>query len=300
MKEITRITFGLTLSCFFAALIMGAVFVVTDTPKKQNEHNNVQETMLDLLGYSKQKPAPKELKFYPVYRYNIEEKGTTYLGYMVPVKAADQETYELLMLTLEGTLVQRFPLKIPLEKAVAAAERQNALQEVLQAPKTFAYQDQTIIARLGDKRVAYLLPGEFTGFKTFIRVMLALDTQFDIIGLEIMEHEEDPGLGAEIKQNYFKNQFKNKSFERLKSLTVVKEPLPEPYRRYLDAPDTIQAGELESIRNQYRDKDIYALTGATISSRAVTNGAKNMVKRFAYRIKILDEVIAGQKIPAMI
>jgi electron transport complex protein RnfG len=148
--------------------------------------------------------------------------------------------------------------------------------------------------------VAYLLPGEFTGFKTFIRVMLALDTQFDIIGLEIMEHEEDPGLGAEIKQNYFKNQFKNKSFERLKSLTVVKEPLPEPYRRYLDAPDTINAGELESIRNQYRDKDIYALTGATISSRAVTNGAKNMVKRFAYRIKILDEVIAGQKIPAMI
>ena len=300
MKEITRITFGLTLSCFFAALIMGAVFVVTDKPKKQNEHNNVQETMLDLLGYSKQKPAPKELKFYPVYRYNIEEKGTTYLGYMVPIKAADQETYELLMLTLEGDLAQRFPLKISLEKAVAAAERQNALKEVLQAPRTFAYQDQTIVARLGDKRVAYLLPGEFTGFKTFIRVMLALDPQFDIIGLEIMEHEEDPGLGAEIKQNYFKNQFKNKSLERLKSLTVVKEPLPDPYRRYLDAPDTIDAGELETIRNQYRDKDIYALTGATISSRAVTNGAKNMVKRFAYRIKILDAVIAGKQIPAMI
>jgi electron transport complex protein RnfG len=300
MKEITRITFGLTLSCFFAALIMGAVFVVTEKPKKQNEHNNVQETMLSLLGYGKQKPAPKELKFYPVYRYIIEEKGTTYLGYMVPVKSADQETYELVLLTLEGSLVQRFPLKISLEQAVTASERQNTLKEVLQAPKTFAYQDQTIIARLGDKRVAYLLPGEFTGFKTFIRVMLALDTQFDIIGLEIMEHEEDPGLGAEIKQNYFKNQFKDKSFERLKSLTVVKEPLPEPYRRYLDAPHTIQAGELESIRNQYRDKDIYALTGATISSRAVTNGAKNIVKRFAYRIKILDEVIAGKQIPALI
>jgi electron transport complex protein RnfG len=153
---------------------------------------------------------------------------------------------------------------------------------------------------LGDKRVAYLLPGEFTGFKTFIEVMLALDPQFEIIGLEIMEDEEDPGLGAEIAQNYFKNQFKNKSFERLKNLTVVKEPLPDDYSRYLEAPDTLNPEELESIRNQYRDKDIYALTGATISSRAVTNGAKNMVKRFAYRIKILDEVIASQQIPAII
>jgi electron transport complex protein RnfG len=279
---------------------MGAAFVVTDKSKKQNEHNNVQKTMLGLLGYSKQKPAPQELKFYPVYRYIMEEKGTTYLGYMVPVKTADHESYELLMLTLEGTLAQRFPLNISLEKAIVASERQNALQAALKAGMTFTYQDQTIIARLGDKRVAYLLPGEFTGFKTFIKVMLALDPQFDIVGLEIMEQEEDPGLGAEIKQNYFRNQFQNKSFERLKSLEVVKEPLPDDYRRYLEASDTLNAGALEAIRSKYRDKDIYALTGATISSRSVTNGVKNIVKRFAYRIKILDEVIAGQQISALI
>jgi electron transport complex protein RnfG len=279
---------------------MGAAFVVTDKSKKQNEHNNVQETMLGLLGYSKQKPAPPELKFYPVYRYIMEEKGTTYLGYMVPVKAADHESYELLMLTLEGTLAQHLPLNISLEKALASAERQNALQAALKPGTTFSYQDQTIVARLGDKRAAYLLPGEFTGFKIFIRVMLALDPKFDIIGLEIMEQEEDPGLGAEIKQNYFKNQFQNKSFERLKSLEVVKEPLPDDYRRFLETPDTLNSGELEAIRSKYRDKDIYALTGATISSRSVTNGVKNIVKRFAYRIKILDEVIAGQQIPALI
>lgn len=300
MKEIIRITFGLTLSCFLAALIMGAAFVATDKSKKQNDYNNVQETMLSLLGYGKQNPAPKELKLYPVYRYIVEEKGTTYLGYMVPVKAANQEAYEFLILTLEGNLAQRFPINISLEKAIEDSERQKALKEELKTDTAFTYQDQTIIARVGDKRVAYLLPGEFTGFKTFIEVMLALDPQFDIIGLEITEHEEDPGLGAEIEQDYFKNQFKNKSFERLKNLTVVKEPLPDDYSRYLEAPDTLSAEELETIRNQYRDKDIYALTGATISSRSVTNGAKNMVKRFAYRIKILDEVIAGQQIPAMI
>jgi electron transport complex protein RnfG len=256
--------------------------------------------MLGLLGYGKQNPAPEELRLYPVYRYIVEEEGKTYLGYMVPVKASDHEAYELLILDLEGILVHRFPLDISLEKAIEDSERQKILEENLKTGTDFAYQDQTVIARLRDKRMAYLLPGEFTGFKTFIEVMLALDPQFDIIGLEIVEHEEDPGLGAEIEQDYFKNQFKEKSFERLKNLAVVKEPLPDDYRRYLEDPDMLSAEELEEIRNQYLDKDIYALTGATISSKAVTNGAKNMVKRFVYRVKILDRVISEHQIPAMI
>jgi electron transport complex protein RnfG len=281
-------------------MIMGAAFVITDKSKKQNEFNNTQATMLGLLGYGKENPAPEELKLYPVYRYIVEEDGETYLGYMVPVKASDHEAYEFLILDLEGRLIQRFPLNISLKKAIEDSERQKILKETLKTETAFAYQDQTIVARLRDKRVAYLLPGEFTGFKTFIDVILALDPRFDIIGLEIMEHEEDPGLGAEIEQDYFKNQFKNKSFERLKNLAVVKEPLPDDYRQYLEGPDTLSAEELEAIRNQYLDDDIYALTGATISSRAVTNGVKNMAKRFVYRIKILDEVIAGHQIPAVI
>jgi len=300
MKEIVRIILGLTIPCFLAAMIMGAVFVVTDKSKKQNEHNNTQETILGLLGYGRQNPVPEELKLYTVYRYIVEEDRETYLGYMVPVNASNHESHEFLMLDLEGRLVQRVPLDISLNKAIEDSERQKILGERLKVGIAFAYQDRIIVARLGEKRVAYLLPGEFTGFKTFIKVMLALDPQFDIIGLEIIEHEEDPGLGAEIEQDYFRNQFRDKSFERLKNLAVVKDPLPDGYRRYLEDPDTLSAKELEEIRNQYLDKDIYALTGATISSRAVTNGTKNLVKRFAYRIRILDEVIAGNQIQAMI
>ena len=300
MKEIIRITAGLTLSCFIAAMIMGAAFVITDKSKKQNEFNNTQATMLGLLGYGKENPAPEELRLYPVYRYIVEEDGETCLGYMVPVKSSDHEAYEFLILDLEGRLISRFPLDISLKKAVEDSERQKILKETMKTETAFAYQDRIIVARLRDKRVAYLLPGEFTGFKTFIEVMLALDTRFDIIGLEIVKNEEDPGLGAEIEQDYFKNQFKDKSFERLKNLAVVKKPLPDDYRQYLEDPDTLSAEELEKIRNQYLDNDIYALTGATVSSRAVTNGVKNMAKRFVYRINILDEVIAGHQIPAVI
>jgi len=283
-----------------AALVMGTAFIFTDKAKKNNEHVNVHTTMLSLLGYSDLNPAPKELKLYSLYRYIIEEKGTTYLGYMVPVTESGKESYELLKLNLEGKLVQRLPMNISPEAAAEDVERATAMKEALKTEQGISYQDRTVIARLGGQRVAYLLPGKFGGFKTFINVILSLNPEFAIRGLEIMEHEEDPGLGAEISQNYFKNQFRNKSFERLKSLDVIKEPLPDEYRAYLNAPDKMDKDKADAIIKQYGEKDIYALTGSTISSRSVTDGVKNMVKRFAYRIQVLNDVIADQKIPALI
>ena len=46
----------------------------------------------------------------------------------------------------------------------------------------------------------------------------------------------------------------------------------------------------------YKDQDIYALTGATISSDAVSSGVKGMTKKFAYRLDILDHVLEQQHI----
>jgi len=301
MKEIIRITVGLTVSCLIAALVMGSVFVITDNAKKHNEHVNVQQTVLGLLGYTKSRPAPSDLRLYTIYRYIISDGDTSTLGYMLPVLKGDSVGYQLAVIDLDGQLVNQFKLGVTPEKASEPTERSAALKEVLKPPRTFVYADSTIIAKLGQRRLAYLLPGEFPGFKTFIDVMLALDPSFKIIGLEITEQEEDPGLGAEIKQDYFKNQFRGKSFEKLKALHVIKEPLPEEYKEYLERgkgrESPIPEGELEIIRSKYQDKDIYALTGATISSKAVTDGVKNMVTKFAYRITRLDSVITRQHIP---
>ncbi|MBW1704368.1 MAG: FMN-binding protein [Deltaproteobacteria bacterium] len=301
MKEIIRIVVSLTISCLVAAFVMGTVFAITDKAKKHNEHLNVQETVLGLLGYSKANPAPSDLRLFTMYRYILEDDKTKNLGYMVPIAGEDKEGYELLIINLKGEFIERLSLDIPPEKAAEEPERKAALMAVIEPPKIFTYADSTIIAKLGGKRLAYLLPGEFPGFKTFIEVMLALDPTFKIMGLEIMEHEEDPGLGGEIEQEYFKNQFKDKSFEKVKELKVVKEPLPDEYFRYLEADKTkeglISREDIEEIKSKYQDKDIYALTGATISSRSVTVGVKNIIKKFAYRVNILDRVIAGQNIP---
>ncbi len=301
MKEIIRIVVSLTVSCIIAAFVMGSVFAITDKAKKHNEHQNVQDTMLGLLGYGKANPAPSDLGLFSMYRYIIEDEKTKNLGHMIPVSHGDKQGYELLVINLKGEFVERLSLDIPPEKAAEGPERESALRAVIKPPRIFTYADSTIIAKLGGKRLAYLLPGEFPGFKTFIEVMLALDPSFKIMGLEIMEHEEDPGLGGEIEQAYFKKQFKDKSFEKIKELRVVKEPLPDEYFRYLEADKTkeglISKKEIEEIKSKYQDRDIYALTGATISSRSVTVGVKNIIKKFAYRVNILDRVIEGQKIP---
>jgi len=299
MKQILRITIGLVISCLAAGTIMGSAYVFTAKAKKHNEHQKEQGTMLALLGYGQGKPAPSALKLHSLYRYVMDEKGSKYLGYMVPVKKGSGPGYALLVITLDGKFHASHELKINADQALESGEREKALATALKGTAGFLYSDETVVASMDGKRVAYLLPGHFQGFKTFIKVMLAVDPGYNILGLEIMEHEEDPGLGGDIVQDFFKNQFKNKSYQKLKQLDVVKEPLPEEYRKALGVKkDSLSQEEVQRIRAKYQGHDIYALTGATISSKAVTDGVKGMVKRFAYRVEVLDRVVQSQKLPA--
>ncbi len=195
---------------------------------------------------------------------------------------------------MAGKMVENKPVQIDEAKIREKEERDKVIREIVGGGKDVSFADQTIVVTENGKRKAYLLDGKFTGFKTFIGVMLALDPQFSLLGLEILEHEEDPGLGAEIEQDYFRNQFKGKSFENLKGLEVVKEPMPDAYFQALEG--NVAESDAAAILKQYVDHDIYALTGATISSRAVNNGVKGIVKKFAYRLNILDAVLADEKI----
>jgi len=293
MKDISTIIFRLTVACLLAGLVMGSAFILTNKAKKHNIHVNEQKVMLSLLGYGDKNPPPAGLAMHEVYRYLVDEgKG---MGYLLPLKDGG---LTFLSLDLDGAFVSQTPVAITPDKAGDESERKQAIEAAIGKEKNLRYAEQTIVVTDNGRRTAYMLPGRFPGFKTFINAILALDQNFAILGLDIMEHEEDPGLGAEIDQDYFKGQFTGKSLERLKTLEVEKKPLPEEYRRVLEAKSQsgMGADELKSIREQYLDKDIYALTGATISSRAVTNGVKGMVKKFAYRVAILDRVLTEQKI----
>ncbi|MEW6594231.1 MAG: FMN-binding protein [Thermodesulfobacteriota bacterium] len=299
MKDIATIIFRLTISCLLAGLVMGAAFVFTNKAKLHNAEQREQQVMLGLLGYSAAAPAPETLALHPLHRYIVTSGETSAIGYLVPVKGREQAGAVFVEISLDGAFLGQQPVSLAAGQAAEAGARDAAIAAALGAGKSLRYADQTIIVTEAGKRRAYLLSGEFPGFKTFIDVVLALDPAFTVLGLEIMEHEEDPGLGGEIVQGYFKNQFQGKTFEALKKLGVVKTPLPEEYRRALEPAkggEAISPEEIARVQALYQDKDIYALTGATISSRAVTSGVKAIAGKFAYRLAILDKVLAEQHI----
>ncbi|HSH12503.1 MAG TPA: FMN-binding protein [Desulfurivibrionaceae bacterium] len=299
MKDMFAIVFRLTVSCLLAGLVMGATFVFTNKAKLHNAEVREHKVMLGLLGYGPETPAPASLQMHPVYRYLVKVGGESSIGYLLPASGPAGSGSVFVNLGLNGNFLGQEPVRLDAHQAGEVGERDAAIATALGSGKEIRYVDQTIVITDGGKRQAYLLPGEFPGFKTFINVIVAVDPAFTVTGLEIMEHEEDPGLGGEIVQGYFKNQFRGKAYEALKKLGVAKEPLPEEYRRVLENDKnggSIGAAEVAQVEASYAAKDIYALTGATISSRAVTNGVKSIVNKFAYRIGILDRVLREQQI----
>ena len=88
--------------------------------------------------------------------------------------------------------------------------------------------------------------------------------------------------------------------EILKNLKVVKEPLPTDYLDVLEPAKAKEgaphAGSDPEIKEKHLKDDIYALTGATISSRAVTNGVKDTVRKFVYRLDILTDALKQENI----
>jgi electron transport complex protein RnfG len=298
MKEIFKITASLTGVCLAAALILGAVYTQTEHARKEIEKRQREQIIKGLLGFGHGKKAPADFTVLPVFRYVLKNpKAGLILGYVVPVK---DEKFALVTIDLSGKPLKAYPLKADAAELGEQASRDIAVSAAL--PKGFhaTYADAFYVSDLGGKRHGYVLPGVTQGFKTFIKLMVSLDKNFTVTGVAITESEEDPGLGAEIVQDYFKNQFIGKTVQILKTLKVIKKPIPN---EYLDVLVPVKAKEahlspekIKEIEKKHVKDNIYALTGATISSRAVTRGVKSTVRKFVYRFNILKKAIEQEKV----
>ncbi len=99
------------------------------------------------------------------------------------------------------------------------------------------------IARKGDNIIGYIVQSFGKGYSSYINTLIAVDKDFRVQKINVLGHAETPGLGDEIETDSFKKQFKDKDIEHLKVLKT-------------DTTEYIQA-----------------ISGATISSRAVTEDA---------------------------
>jgi electron transport complex protein RnfG len=112
--------------------------------------------------------------------------------------------------------------------------------------------------------VGYVFQAEGKGYSSEIQTLVGIDTSGVIRGMKIISQVETPGLGTKIveikhgdKKPWFQQQFIGKTASEL---TLTKDP-------------------------QEKDK-IVAITGATISSRAVTLSVKNQLEKLNQELGI--------------
>lgn len=103
------------------------------------------------------------------------------------------------------------------------------------------------------------------GFSPDLTLMVGIDPQFsELTGIEVLEQTETPGLGNKIEDDWFKDQFKGQIMDDQETVVIKNVKPSDPAR------------------------GIQAISGATISSKAVVNIIRTQVLtvRELYKHKI--------------
>lgn len=124
---------------------------------------------------------------------------------------------------------------------------------VLPGAETFEENDGFYTGLNGGEVVGYVFETESKGYGGTVKVMTGISADGEITGTVILEHAETPGLGANAERTSFTDQYK--------------QPVP--------------ADGITVVKNQAAGEgEVEALTGATISSRAVTDAVNKAIEQY--------------------
>jgi electron transport complex protein RnfG len=286
VREFLAIAANLFVICLLAAGVLGLVFMHTEAARQKNEREHLESSMRRYLDVAPERM--EQVRFARIWRYLVQdpESGAMrHVGYLAPTA----DGYVLLVLDPEGEMVRH--ADVPATDLEAEAAREAALGRALPAGLAHQQADEYILALDHGKRLADFVRGRTQGFKTWIHMLVALGPDQAVRGVEILEHEEDPGLGAEIEQDRFRNQFRGRTLAELQALQVVKTPLPEDYAACLEGPGPCP---------RWEDEPVHAVTGATISSNRVTHGVRRVVRDYLRRMETLRRAAAANGIQLLL
>lgn len=151
-------------------------------------------------------------------------------------------------------------LTLPRIAQAEAVAAETAMKSMLVGATSFKEIAENVFEGTKENEtVGYCVTVYPAGFAGEIKLLVGIGTDDKVKGIEILSHSETAGLGAKATDADFKNRFKEKN----PYINVVK-------------------GETES------PDEVQAITGATITSRAVSNGVKE-----AY--DLLKKVKGGNK-----
>lgn len=274
-SELLRIVASMTVTCALGAAILGGIFVATDRYAEEARVRGERRAVTELLGLNEGAKVLEIRQYLTPARdavvYRIPGEGT----------AAGRE----LVFALDGTLTRETPL------SAGAPE-----------PRDLHSLGRIFVAMNEGAPAGFVAEGETKGYKNRIRFFVALESDWSIAGVRVVEHEEDPGLGAEVATGWFQGQYAGRPFAAVPRLDVTRDPMPEDWRAALRARAGTDAGAWTSsygpLAAREAEKPIYAVTGATISSRALTDGVRATILHFRRRWELLAPHVAGAAAPA--
>jgi electron transport complex protein RnfG len=270
-REIARIAVNLTAVSLLSALVLGGVFMGTDRYQAAARLAGERRAVSSLLALPDQARVLEVRQFLAAARREVVYRAKVYGDEAAPVRE--------LVYSLDGALVS--------SNAAAAPEAARDLTSL----------GRLFVATLDGATAGFVIEGESRGYKNRIRFFVALDTTFTVQGVRVVEHEEDPGLGAEIATTVFQGQFVGRSADRVTAIDVTRDPMPEDWKSALSALATSSSRDWQSGHGELLAREaprpIYAVTGATISSRALTRGVRTTVDHFRRRWALLAPQLGG-------
>lgn len=133
-----------------------------------------------------------------------------------------------------------------------AKKAEESRMVVLPGAESFEERNGHYAGMAGGQPVGYVFETEGKGYGGTVKVMTGISAEGEITGVIVLEHGETPGLGANAEKADFRDQYKQPVANNVGGIRVVKYQTPGE-------------GEIE------------AMTGATITSTAVTNAVNQAI-----------------------
>lgn len=185
----------------------------------------------------------------------------------------------LMLICLAATLALSYTYNRTRGKIEARAKEKQiqALKVVL--PQAVRFSELEKGARIdfytafdaADRIIGYAFPGETKGYSSVIKVMVGVDREGRITGIEMTEQKETPGLGDKTTRSPVRRTL----WEALAGKggrEDVRPPFQTQFTGKLLKDLKVVVGPT--------DENIEAITGATISSKAVTKAVRESLELF--------------------
>lgn len=267
-REVLRIAVNLIAVCALSGVVLGGAFLATERIARVARLAGERRAVTGMLA------LPAAARVLEVSQFLAAARGeVVYVARPYGDEKAEPRT---LVFTLAGQLRPDAP-PAP-EKELSPLGR-------------------TFVASVDGALAGFVVEGESRGYKKSIRFFVALDSAYVVQGVRVVQHEEDPGLGAEIATDWFQAQYVGRTAEQAAALDVTKDPMPEDWRAALAALAGEGAGPWRAkhagLVAREHARPVYAVTGATISSRALTVGVRATVDHFRRRWSLVAPHLGG-------